>query len=114
MKKFFSVLLVVAALTPATGQASWRGWVDGNMLYSDCKTDTFACLRFIQGVIDAHSFYRMAYLFTKGFCTPSNVSDQQLIDVVVEYLNKHPQGRHRSGVEQVHHALNGAFPCPKK
>ena len=47
------------------------------------------------------------------FCTPSTSTKGQVIDVVLLYLENHPQDRHLTASSLVQAALTNAFPCKR-
>ena len=47
-----------------------------------------------------------------GFCPPQDAQYSQHLDIVVNYLTKHPESRHESARTLVVSALEEAFPCP--
>lgn len=49
--------------------------------------------------------------FSLNTCVPSEVQNEQIKDVVVQYLNEHPAIRHGGARSQVNLALTAAFPC---
>lgn len=60
---------------------------------------------YIQGIADA--------LDNDGFCLPRNYAAGELKEVVVKYLNDHPEKLHESRGVVVGVALHNAFPCPQ-
>jgi len=78
----------------------------GNMLYVDCSTSMgrTACINYVIGVTDALSLLG-------AICTPEHSTARQAIDVVVKYLQAHPEQRPLSAAMQVRGALQEAFPC---
>jgi hypothetical protein len=46
-------------------------------------------------------------------CLPDGVSYDQIVRVVVKYLQSHPERLHRRGKGLAVEALSAAFPCPK-
>ena len=64
-------------------------------------------LGYVLGVADSASWESVA-------CAPANVTAGQLADVVLKYLQDHPEERHKAAVGLVATALINAFPCPKK
>jgi hypothetical protein len=86
----------------------------GNRLYANClggDSQQRFCEGFIVAVADElrvayASFAPKAYL-----CIPGDVAVQQLKDVVVLYLERHPEERHLSAASLVSTALVDAFPC---
>src|SRR5690348_3802091 len=44
-------------------------------------------------------------------CIPNNVKSEQVRDVLVQYLNAHPEKRHEPAAGHALLALQAAFPC---
>lgn len=109
--------LIIAAFTIASIQSASPAnamFYDGNDVLRFCgseQEDVMQCAGFIVGVVD--SFNRIPNR-TKGcFETPEGATVRQLRDVVVKWLEAHPEDRHLPGAGLVMLALNNAFPCPK-
>lgn len=112
----------------------------GNELLDDCreKSDLKAgiCLGFVQGYTVGYDAGRRGgamferfgdinyqLLKDKGpeisavsdraayYCVPSRVTNQQVIDVVLKYLEAHPETRHFEAGSIVASAIHEAFPC---
>ena len=51
----------------------------------------------------------------KWVCFPKGgkMLNTQLVDVLVKYLNNHPEARHQKTMILAHKAFSEAFPCPK-
>ena len=47
-------------------------------------------------------------------CRPREGTLGQTVDIVAQYLDKHPASRHRDADTLVVLALNAAWPCPEK
>lgn len=50
----------------------------------------------------------------KYICTPDGVTATQKKDIVVRYLQVHPEERHYNAASTVWAAFKVAFPCAKK
>lgn len=110
---------VVAALWSgqAAAQADIRHFVDGNKLLSDCTSTVqhsqSYCLGYIVGIADALAEASSNGGSFRGFrsCSPGNRTQGQLLDVVVQWLQRNPQLRHYMASGLVAKALSDAFPC---
>jgi hypothetical protein len=114
---------ILAVTLAATGTASAE-FKTGNDLYSECTAPAdwqrrfLFCYGYIEGIADAND---LEGLRESGFmdpkakrnalCLPAGVQLGQLKDVVVQYLEGHPERRHRSAAALVELALSAAFPC---
>ena len=47
----------------------------------------------------------------KFYCIPNNVTQGQVLDVIVKFLEDHPQNRHQNATVLISVALRDAFPC---
>jgi hypothetical protein len=52
-----------------------------------------------------------AFNWDKFVCGPDQASENQVRDVVVNYLRDHPEVRHYSAASIAREALGEAFPC---
>ena len=102
------MLLVTAGLLWPVSAFS-GGFYSGNDLYAKCTApegslDRVYCIGIMAGLADAFE--------TDGTtCLPKNASVGQVMDVVVNYLRDHPDGRHFAMAREAELALNSAFPC---
>lgn len=71
-------------------------------------TQAGECLGFIEGVLDATTSYPQA---STHICFPNGSMSGTLIEIVTDYLDKHPENRHFSATSLVITALQEAFPC---
>ena len=114
MKKLLVLFMVAGALLASPAQAA--GFIDGNRLMKwameNKKSDSGLDANYhsvglfqgyIQGVSDSLNGNR--------FCLPRGVNVGQLGDVVIRYLEAHPEWRYYSGNALVIDALEEAFPC---
>ncbi|MEP5188127.1 MAG: Rap1a/Tai family immunity protein [Marinomonas sp.] len=118
MKIFLvSCAIFWAVLTPSPAKADF---VDGNELLAKCSTpkgDTLFymhqsyCIAYVVGSVDALTSAQTIDGFPTIICVPENVSSNQLKDIVLLYLEKHPEDRHLGGSTIVMVAVAKAFPC---
>ncbi|MFN7388163.1 Rap1a/Tai family immunity protein [Brevundimonas sp.] len=105
-------------------------FLTGNELFAHCtapETDPVyfakrsSCREYITGVhdgIEATSGVVSYALDRAGdpirlVCAPPGVTARQMRDVVVTYLERHPETRHQSASLIIFGALGEAFPCPE-
>jgi len=48
----------------------------------------------------------------KLLCLPDGIGQEQLIRVLIKYLDQHPEKLHLPAAQLVYDATNDAFPCP--
>lgn len=119
MKKVLGILLVAAVLPALPARA-----VDGHELYkwgrewkqSDTQNprDAGSFMGYVHGFIDLHrdlSDPAIAMLKTPLFCLPNRAQPDQALDVVMRYLEAHPEKLRFTGSSLVSVALWEAFPC---
>ena len=118
--------ILVAGLVVAASNTE-AGWIDGNKLQGWCVEgrNSFA-LGYVAGVADRAMNDEavvvgslLAHKFTEGpgplildVCIPEGVILQQLVDVVCQYVNEHPESRQGNGADLVHEATQKSWPCP--
>ena len=118
--KNITLLLVVTSMFMAS-PAMAEGFINGRELLGHCvqaqdkvKTanhDAGRCFGFISGVTDLYDILISEAIVKPTYCPPHNVSLIQMINVVVEYLQKHPEDLHYSASSLVMGAYVEAFPC---
>ena len=112
MRKFLLavMVLVVVPYVPVTK----AGFVNGNTLLTRCRNETDVydqayCLAYIVAITDtlwgenAVQGYRA--------CPLGSLVQGRALDIVVSWLEAHPQHRHFSANGLVAAALSEAFPC---
>lgn len=109
MTRRLAVLLVFC-----TTLATAEGFIDGNELLRLLQTSgqpRSAGMLYVMGVADAVDRQRTKY--KQCFAIPEKVTAGQMADVVQQFLEKNPSGRHFKAADLVASALEDAFPCPK-
>ena len=99
---------------PCAGLA--QGIKNGNHIYSECRSDVQAeealCIGYIAGVAEVFlAFARDLPESQRPFCTAPGQTVGQLTDVVLKWLDEHPEKRHLNGSDVIALAMAGAFPC---
>lgn len=89
------------------------GFMTGNKLYDQCKVRSAICTGYIQGAVDAASFYKSWGAPKANFCLPDGVTVGQMIDVTQKFLTEKPELRHLQASSLVVSAMYVSFPCPK-
>ena len=102
-----AVLVLVSA--PARALAA-DSWVNGNELKKYCSSNSYErgiCLGFTSAVanIVAVAGWRA--------CIPDGVTRGQLRDIMVKFLDDHPEALHLEAASLATRAYEEAFPCPK-
>jgi Rap1a immunity proteins len=118
MRTAIALVLVFLVGAPVPGEP---GVMDGNKLkegldnfekmsrHTATNEEVFAHLGaqgYVAGVADSYEVLGVV-------CVPSKVTLGQLQDVVLKYLDAHPEGRHNIAASLVLKALTEAFPCGK-
>ncbi len=78
---------------------------------SDPKFNRLYCHGYMASVYDTHNVWVEWGDLPQKFCSPDEVTQDQLRLVVVKYLEAHPAKLHLSGGSLVLNALMEAFPC---
>ena len=115
----FLMALVVTPLVLLTGPAKAQGtFENGNTLLSMCDQDVASCTSYVEGVADAMTLNMLLNQNNKGspqqmfwFCWPPHATNEQIKDVAINYIRKHPEDRHFSAAGLVGQALQKACPC---
>ena len=111
--KWTSLAAIVVALAPTVAHALY---LEGNDLHRDCAMPEKTaqgqyCLAYVTGVFDTIDAFRQVQKTKPMICAPVQATPGQIVDVVREYLNEHPEKRHMAAVVLVGAALQNAFPC---
>lgn len=87
---------------------------DGNTFLNQCEKFNPICQGYIQGIVDVIDVYNGWYDPTNcRFRLPSNVTDRQLIDLMIEYYRNNPEIRHHWNAYNIIQLLSETFPCPQ-
>jgi hypothetical protein len=92
-------------------QANPRGTFQSEQFYADAMQSSY-CLGYIGGAVDADSMARFYSPGAPRICL-GDATVNQIRDLVVRTLVKHPEVRHYSAGFIVVSVLQEAFPCPK-
>ncbi|TXH26481.1 MAG: hypothetical protein E6Q99_04545 [Elusimicrobia bacterium] len=128
MKQLAIISMLLAVASTEAGAQN----LDGNTLYDACTQDDLGkqsfCVGYILGIVEGvkwGSFLNIAAVDTGmntdeanqfsdkilGFCSPANAELRQHVDIVVQYLEAHPESRHESARWLVTEAFRKSFPC---
>jgi len=100
---------LLAALV-VLGALSSAGAMTGNELREYCATRRDLCHGFIVGAAGMF-WYQMEII--SPICIGDGVTWEQVHDVVLDYLEKHPEARREHALVLVTLAIREAFDCPK-
>jgi Rap1a immunity proteins len=92
------------------GASSSAGAMTGNELREYCATRWDLCHGFIVGAAGMF-WYQMEII--KPICFGDNASWEQVHDVVVNYLEEHPEARREDALILITWAIREAFDCPE-
>ena len=104
-------LLLGAALLAFSARAAFISGNDLHEWLSGDETSRGWGQIYVMAVADTHQAIVNQKARKPYFCLVAGVEDQQLGDAVRQYLQKHPETRHRSAGRLVIGALTAAFPC---
>ncbi len=98
-----SILLLSSAVN--------AGWKTGNTLKAQCDSTSVSeamfCMGYIVGAVEV-----MESL--KYVCTPAGVTQGQLRDIFVKFVNSNPEKAHKDADLLILDSMTASFPCPKK
>jgi Rap1a immunity proteins len=127
----FRLLLLVATLS-ACSSARALTKVTGLTLLHDCRVTvrsiddparlteseqsaSDSCISYIQGLMDANEFWhgvdRLNHSATKHYCIERDTSLEQVIRILVKYLEETPKELNENGWVCLQAALLKDFPC---
>ena len=121
-------LLRVAAVTALLPVHAYAADPSANRLLPGCKLIvspptglTYAqavaageCLGMMHGMIETLPILEQLQLAERTICVPERVTNGQLAQVVIKYIEANPANMHRSFVAQAFMAFLEAWPCNKQ
>lgn len=130
MRRLICLTVVVSLATFARGQVAY---MDGNLLLAKCEpgisedrsklssdqaTDSFFCMGYVAGVMDANNTLENSVAAARSaatkpmYCLPSGgIEVGQAVRVTVKWLKGHPEKLHLQGDILVYMSLTDAFSC---
>jgi hypothetical protein len=110
------VAAVFAGATPGQAYAEAFGFQSGEQLLANCESskpqDATGCRNYISGAVDTMQLAQRLTLACM-FIPKDDFTQEQAIDVVVQYLKAHPDELWMSGARNVIAAMASEYPCPK-
>lgn len=111
------ILVLIFITGTACAQSAAKGYTDGNDLREDCEaaiTGQFGygagyCFGLIEGYLQATPAKALP-----THCVPMGVTVEQLVKVIVKYLDQHPEKLHLTAFLLISQATHEAFPCSAK
>lgn len=121
------ILTINATSGPASAAEEPKGqyYIDGDTLTNWCRNFLLVrrqgdrgtpeqgatgnlCRGFVLGVVDALSIQRIV-----AYCVPGDPIDLSLVEIVANYVDRHPELRTESGFTLTWKALAEAYPCTR-
>jgi Rap1a immunity proteins len=105
LRRSLLALATIALIAPA------RASITGNQLYNFCRDnnadfDDGTCFGFVSGLFEVADELHLV-------CVPMTATPRQIRDVVLRFLERHPDNRHESARGLVLAAIQTAYPCPE-
>lgn len=134
MKHRIVSIILVSIFQCVVCRVAYSQQISGNELFTFCsKDDPYSrgkCISYIDGALDgsmnmldyfydhiseADTVIRTLIKNSKAFfCFPKNVTKGQAMDVIKQYLEKHPEERHQNASDLLLIALKEAWPCARE
>jgi hypothetical protein len=109
-----SLLLFLGCVGSGVAADSYESTESGNSLLAKCvgpPESELVCAGYTTGVVDMIKLLEATNAVAKRHCFPPGVTRLQIHDVVVHYLQDHPERRHDGAAGLVGDALQEAWPC---
>lgn len=94
--------------TQAANGARVLASVHGNDLFPSCTTNEPSCFAYVTGVAD---MLEMVAPHLTKICRPPASTMVQVFDIAMNWLEDHPEERHRPAAKLIGLALAEAWPC---
>lgn len=109
-----SILLVLASVGNGLAADSYESSESGNTLLAKCVGPPelqLVCGGYTTAIYDMINFLEANKIMPKRHCFPSGISRGQIRDVIVHYLQHHPEELHAGAGHLGIEALQEAWPC---
>lgn len=111
----FILLLSFQTVTYAD-EAKVKSFKNGNQLLELCNADEASfkegeCFGYIMAIVDNNESIVTAGLMQKLYCIPDDLIVNQLLRVVVKYLQENPEKLHMAASDLLTNAFIKTFPC---
>ena len=109
-----SLLLISACAGSGLAADNYESIESGNTLLAKCvgpPENQLICAGYTAGIYDMINLLETTSAVPKRHCFPPGVTRLQLHDVVIRYLQEHPEQRHMGAAALVSDALEDAWPC---
>jgi hypothetical protein len=110
-----SALLVLCCMESGLAADNYESTESGNTLLAKCvgaPATQLVCAGYTTGIYDMINFLEATNTTAKLHCFPPGVTRLRIHDVVVHYLQEHPEQRNTGAASLVRDALQEAWPCP--
>ncbi len=112
MKYILIFLVIFSVFSLTANKAIASNYMTGSELkklcFSKFDTDYGRCFGFITGVAD---MLLVTKINNNKPCHRTSVRSQQLVDIVINYMNANPSLQRKPAREIISIALTNAFPC---
>ncbi|MBS0524171.1 MAG: hypothetical protein JSS04_11115 [Proteobacteria bacterium] len=109
-----SLLLILGWAGSGLAADNYESTESGNTLLAKCvgpPETQLVCAGYTAGIYDMINFLETTGAVAKLHCFPSGITRLQIHDVVVRYLQDHPEQRRAGAAALVRDALQEAWPC---
>jgi hypothetical protein len=110
VRAFLWVTVILATMSVANGASPVLAFTHGNDLLQNCQDRNSICAAYVTGVADT---LEMIAPRLTNICRPEAVTIEQLVDVLISWLERHPAERHRPAAKLAGLAYADAWPCNK-
>ena len=109
MKGIVAAALFAISMTPACASDTMDVYLTGDDLLAECRTSLLFCTGYAMAVADALSAGEVIAGWEA--CPPDDVTYEQIVNVIVDYLNDNPDTLGEAAVALTAVAFHEAFPC---
>jgi hypothetical protein len=109
-----SLLLVLASVGDGSAGDTYESLESGNTLLAKCVGPPevqLVCAGYTAAIYDMIAMLEAGGAMPKRHCFPTGVTRLQIHDVIVRYLQNHPEARHMGAAGLASDALQEAWPC---
>jgi hypothetical protein len=111
MRKLVIAVLLCVPVSGGAKTVQVSQLFNGSGLHALLLGNNAEYVGYIEGAVDTFTVISASEHQPPPFCLPTGITGKQLSDIVLRYMDRHPEARYLAGSGHVVLAMQEAFPC---